>query len=555
MDASAKTIGKILNGDDQYFVPPYQRPYKWDIDDAEKLAQDIRENQQEDVQEYFIGSIICIKRGKGIYEVVDGQQRLITLTLMMQQMRCLVEDEDIRGDLKRRILPVTIYANNKVQRPALKVREAEHNFYFNHVLKGEDIPCQTATQQIFLDNRDKIGAYLSGVKQEDLAKMVGYLLHNVYVVHVEVDDLASSFRLFNVLNNRGMPLNDADLLKNALLQKVAGDDGLSEHVEQNWLQIEQIVGEQELGAFLSHHQISEKTNRDRVKKKIFPYYESRLDSGEFSGDAAKMSGMLLSSADCYGSIIGGHTNAEITTSFLSHFSKPEEWVPAFMAFLIKHGHEKFPEFAVLFEKVYMQMWLRKQPKSQREIPCYSAVAAINNDKPYAAILDDVRMCEDNEKFEEALDSSDFYDSSRPQIINLVKTVLQRVDQERHDGNVQKNTYKGKITVEHILPQKMTGEYWTKRFSKDEHKQWLHKLGNLTLISSGKNSAARNFGFDEKKAAYEMANKKCSFDITKQVCDLPEWNMQTMRERHETLKREIMELWRVDKKGNPPDALL
>lgn len=549
MKAMEMTIGSILTGDQQFVVPPYQRPYKWDVEAAEQLAQDIYDSHlSPSTMEYFIGSVICIKKN-GSYEIVDGQQRLITLTLLMEQMKAITNKDKIRHILQDRILQDNPFSeeNDTVPVPTLMVRAPERDFYLRRILMGEDIPCRTETERVFLKNQEKLGDFLRSKEQTDITRMAGYLLQKVYIVFVEVDNRASSFRLFNVLNSRGLPLNDADLLKSALLGQVANSGERSRIVERQWQAIEDIAEEQgeELDNFLALHQISEKKDRDRVKGKNFEYYDGRLNGGDFGGDATKMSDMLLSSAECYGDILGGQTNAKGVTAFLSSFAGHGEWMPAFMAFFnSKQDRNNFPEFASLFEKVYMQAWLIGMTKSQREAACYYAVEAINNGQPYEKILEAVRARAENQEFEKSLDAKYFYDGSRPRIINLVKSVLLRVDRARHDDITDPNPDLRKITVEHILPQTMTAPYWTDRFTPAQHEEWRHKLGNLTLLSGRKNSAARNHGFDKKKDAYEQANKKTPFDITKEVCGLSEWNMDKLQERHENLKREIKDLWLV-----------
>jgi len=77
----------------------------------------------------------------------------------------------------------------------------------------------------------------------------------------------------------------------------------------------------------------------------------------------------------------------------------------------------------------------------------------------------------------------------------------------------------RITIEHILPQKANNIYWEERFNPKDHAKWLHKLGNLTLISGSKNSEAQNTDFLKKKKIYEKLNNKTSFDITKDLCNI------------------------------------
>ena len=548
MKADVKTIGKVLTGDEKFFIPSYQRPYCWEPDDAEALVEDVWNSCKSGEKEYFIGSVICISREDG-YEVVDGQQRLVTLTLIMAIMGRLEDkcDEMIRTDMKSRIFRIDPYARHRAPSPTLTVRADEHPFYLEQVLQGKNKQPATGPQKVFVANQKKIREFLEEKSEEDLKKFAGYLLKNVLVVSAEADNRASSFRLFNVLNNRGMPLNDADLIKNLLLEKVAADTAASAQVESNWGDIENCVGVEDMDKFLSIHQISEKADRDRAKKQNFPYYESML-SGRFGGAAADMSRMLLRSAENYQKILDGNIddgNAQKSTIFLGQLSQKRlnEWMPAFLAFHNRgNWDDRFPEFARLFERVYMQAWWMNLPPSQRDAACYRALESINKGESFDMVAAHVRKLANNAEFEKALDE-DFYDGTRKQIINLVKSVLLRLDREEYDESVEM-TYSKKISIEHILPQDGSGAYWRERFSKDEHAHWLHKLGNLTIVSVRKNSAARNLGFDKKKEAYQKS-RQCPFGITNRLCDLPDWTPAAIEKRHEKLKALAKDLWLVE----------
>lgn len=69
--------------------------------------------------------------------------------------------------------------------------------------------------------------------------------------------------------------------------------------------------------------------------------------------------------------------------------------------------------------------------------------------------------------------------------------------EMQDASVSK-TYNGRITIEHILPQKISNQYWKSEFSEEQHEFWVHRIGNLTLISGHKNSEAQNSDFQKRK---------------------------------------------------------
>lgn len=115
--------------------------------------------------------------------------------------------------------------------------------------------------------------------------------------------------------------------------------------------------------------------------------------------------------------------------------------------------------------------------------------------------------------------------------------------EQQDESVIK-TYTGRITIEHILPQALVNEYWINRFEPHEHVYWLHKIGNLTLISGTKNSEAQHSDFIKKKSIYEKLNSKSSFDLTKDVCKSAEWGLSELKIRHENMKSQLKQLWLV-----------
>lgn len=553
-EANSIAITDVLTGNKKYSIPPYQRPYRWDAEDAEQLARDIYDSFKSSASGspvYFIGSIICVRTKDREFEVVDGQQRLITLTLVVLQLADLIEEPQAKMLLKGMIAQVDALAETAKDVPSLRVREPEHQFYWDCIVGNAAAPQKpTRNQRVFLRNRKKIADFFSDLQltQADIKRFAAYLRDKVFVVFVQAGDRASSFRLFNVLNNRGMSLNDADLLKNELLSKVGDDKPHSEKVEKNWLRIEELIGDEKLNVngFLSLHQISEKKDRDRVKRQNFDYFADRLQK-DFSDDAAEMSEMLCRSAEQHDTVLSGTLGAPRTVAFLASLSLDGEWMPAFLAFLNKgvYSREQFSAFAELLEKVYMHALLGGLSKSKREAACYHAVEAINREAPFEEVMKCLRGLSDNERFKDALDKSEFYDDSRPSVINLVKSVLLRINEERHDDVViLEYPDRKKITVEHILPQNMSNPYWCDRFTPELHQEWLHKLGNLTLITRSKNSSARNLSFDKKKEAYEKYDKKSSFDITNELCGLPEWDLAALQRRHEQLKGALMDLWLV-----------
>lgn len=550
MEAKECKVQDILTENKKFIIPSYQRPYSWTVDNAEQLIDDIYKSSQSEENEYFIGSMICINKGQNQYEVVDGQQRLTTLSIIVSELKKIIPIQGIKDDLQKRVLPIDVYSD-ETDEPRLIVRKKEYDLYKYYILQvSKDYKPEkpSDTELVFISNAETIRDYLLRLSVDELKLLAKYILQNVYIVFVQTDDFASSFRLFNVLNSRGLPLSNADLLKNALFESASTHNKKSEQIESAWSQIEDMVGVRRLDKFLTLHKLSEKKDRDRVLQKGFEAFIENLQQ-QFDGDAIAMSLMLVNSAKNYTKILENdfeHPSIRRKIASLSNLGV-DEWIPPVMAFMNRMARtedfnlDDFSQFITAFEKVYMHGWLKKQIKSQREMVCYSALVAINNDMPFDSVINQINQHADNSGFIAALDE-DLYEP-RPNQVNLIKAILLRLDMEQQDESVIK-TYTGRITIEHILPQALVNEYWINRFQPQEHVYWLHKIGNLTLISGSKNSEAQHYDFIKKKSIYEKLNSKSSFDLTKDVCNSSEWGLAELKMRHEKMKTQLKKLWLV-----------
>jgi uncharacterized protein with ParB-like and HNH nuclease domain len=552
MEAKESKIIDILTENKKYIVPSYQRPYSWDKSNTEQLIDDIYNSFCQENEEYFIGTLICIHKGNYTYEIVDGQQRLTTLSLIFAKMKDLIsENKRAKENLQKRVLPIDDFSDQP-QEPRLKVRSKEYDIYYHYILQGSSdfLPeSPTFTQRLFIDNFNVIQEYLLAKADDEviLCNLAKYILEHVYVVFVQTDNFTSSFRLFNVLNTRGMPLAASDLIKNSLFELADNSGENYKKVEEYWEKIENTIGIENLDKFLMINKLSQKKDRDRAVKNLVDEYTELLKTS-YSDKAINFTVDLLKSAGNYQKIRDLEFEDMALFKIFSSLSRlSDEWLPPILAFMNRMDKDTninkkhFKEFVQVFEKCYMHGWFKKQVRSKREMVCYSALVAINTGKSIPEILNIIKDNADNEGFLLSLDD-DVYEPS-PNRINFIKAVLLRIDQEVQDDSVYK-IYNGRITIEHILPQRNLNEYWRERFTDKQHGEWLHKLGNLTLISGTKNSEAQNSSFDKKKEIYGKNNKKVSFDITKDVCDYLEWNLASLTRRHQVLVNIVKKIWMV-----------
>ncbi|MFQ7566500.1 MAG: HNH endonuclease family protein, partial [Clostridium perfringens] len=138
-------------------------------------------------------------------------------------------------------------------------------------------------------------------------------------------------------------------------------------------------------------------------------------------------------------------------------------------------------------------------------------------------------------FENALNDIDFYSKGR---MMIPKYIFVRLDMEKRANEVL--DYSDKIMIEHVLPRNAKEAYWKDNFSADQRRNWANKFGNLVIITGAKNTRANNKPFAEKVEQY--LSKKSDFAITKEVLELSDWNMDSLKDRHESLVNRALELW-------------
>ena len=343
MKAEESKIIDILTETKRYIIPSYQRPYSWNDDHVIKFIEDIHESFIDERSEYFIGSLICIDKGKEEYEVVDGQQRLTTLTLLLRAIENLLQDQDqvyFKTLLQGRFLLRD--KHGKATGPRIKIRKKETDLYENYILQGNksflpEEKKRTYTENLFINNSDLLSDYLiENLSEKELPDLSTYIVENIYVVFVKTENFASSYRLFNVLNTRGLSLSQADLLKNNIFEILEEKPNIQEKVESYWNEIENIISIENMDKFLIIHEISQKTTRNKAVPvhKLAETLHDRIKNS-YDNDAEKFILELKKSAENYQKIKEADFTPKLNKLFRCLLQMLHEWIPPVLAFLNK----------------------------------------------------------------------------------------------------------------------------------------------------------------------------------------------------------------------------
>lgn len=541
MKAEERTISKILTEQICYEIPPYQRPYSWGQENVQELLDDLWEAYTGNDNEYFIGSLITIEREKDrLYDVVDGQQRLTTLNLIFARLRDKITDAAAREELGKRILPRNVLTG-EAETPRLVLRKKDQVFFRQYILESRPLPKMTRTemekpQRSLLENSETIDAFLNDKSQDQLKLFANYILTKVYVVFVNTDSMKSAYRLFNVLNARGLPLSNADLIKNTLFSLLDDQGNRSKELEERWIELEETLGIERLDSFLGHHRTALKATKARGS--LYEEFESIIKKSGL--DPFTFLESLITSSQNYIRIEDSDfpDAASIRSLRSLHRVDYDEWIPPLLAFLNQPVTDMSEsEFISLLEKITMQNWVRRLGRTARLTVYYQLINAIRDSKNAAEIRKIFQSNAKNDEFLSLL-GGDLYHQP------FASAVLLRLEEAMQDDSVTK-TYNGRLTIEHVLPQALKDEYWKNRFTEDEHKFWLHRVGNLTLLSGSKNYKAQYFGFDRKKKIYTERNKKVSFDLTKEVCLEDDWTPTIIENRHQRLLKLAQATWSIN----------
>lgn len=540
MEAAERTLGQVLTDQIRYEIPPYQRPYSWEAGNVEQLLDDVWEAFQAKDEEYFIGSLITIEKKRAErYEVVDGQQRLTTLNLIFARLRDAL-DEPARSALGAVVLPKNVLTGEE-EAPRLTLRAKDQPFFRRHVLaaiplteaiRREIAKDQDAPKRRLIENLEVIDAFLAGKNQQALRLFANFLLKSVYVVFVTTTSLQSAHRLFNVLNARGVPLSNADLIKNMLFGKLTGSVDRSAELDERWLELEETIGIERMDQFLGHHRtaVTAAKARKTLQEEYHPLIAASSSPFEFLD-------VVTTSARNYVRIQQNEFDGATARRSLRslHRVEFEEWVPPLLAFLnapvpaMQEG-----EFIALLEKITYQNWVRRLAFTARLTVYFQLISALRTGAPAEQVQAIFQQNGRDDEFRTLLDGEVY---GKP----FAQALLLRIEEADQDESVTKD-YGGKITIEHVLPQALKDAYWRERFSDDAHRQFVHRLGNLALLAGTKNYRSQYFAFDRKKAIYKERNNKVSFDTTKRILDEPEWGADAIATRQQAMMESALRLW-------------
>jgi hypothetical protein len=580
-----------------YAIPRYQREYTWSTAQWESLFDDVEENDPG----YFLGSIICINQSTDSLavqklEVVDGQQRLTTLSLLFAALYHAMKahesnlDEDQRGELLNLKRKLVLKKGDDQLRVIPQIQNNNQNDYRAvlsdiGVIGQVDTPAYAGNRKIYRAYR-----YFQGRIQDVLAdqtnpveSIMAFLekVSQACVVKIEVASHADAYTLFESLNNRGMPLTAIDLIKNKLLARLeTTDSGKVDHYFDVWNKLLGYLGDdysiQE--RFFRHYYnafkdpLNEPFRKTEDKKKdplgpvatrsnLIQIYEKLINQ-----DAKHHLQSIRAAGQLYALMLSRNTD-EVWASLDKPLKDLDriQGAPSYLLMLyllvrresLSINVDHLGEIARLLVCFFVRRNLTDTPPTRDLTRLFmdiiEKVAASSGDSIVKTIREELLgVSATDEVFRKKLEGAIYEENAGVTRFVLCALAEQSMTKETW---VDLWKYEGKLfvwTIEHIFPQgdNIPASWMTMIAGGDEKKAksiqetHVHKLGNLTI--SGFNSALGNKSFkdkrDRKDAQGRSVGYKNGLELNADLAEADSWSVGKIEARSDVLVGQVMAMF-------------
>lgn len=577
-------ISKIFDIDTRikYIVPKYQREYIWGKEQWENLFNDLSDSDEE----HFIGSIICVNKGtdalKPILEIIDGQQRLTTISILYAAIydRFLKESRDDeyfiteKNNLKRRL--IQSHCEDELK---LELSYQNNNFEDYRFILTEIGLHKVTNKPHNWGNRRICKAYryfkenLSDLDYDQIIKVL-YRVNSALLVKIEVDNHSDAFTLFETLNNRGIPLYAIDLIKNNILSELEKKNIKSiDDAFDGWKKlvdnlpdypIQERFLRQYYNAFKYDEKIKIEGAHRATRGNLIKIYERLIyQDPEFIFDE------LVEKSKVYNLFVepeDGESDGEYYRGLtdLLHIGAAPSYT--FLLYLFAE-HENNPKLIGDSINFLVKYFVRR---NLTDFPSTRDLDAI-----FIGLVDECERNRDNltssfvinyltypgrfadlNTFKEKLEG-DIYEDN----VAATRFILCKIEEEHQTKEIHTNLWaRGKNkkfvwTIEHIFPEgKNIPGKWVdmvangdKNEANELQMRWVHKLGNLTM--TGYNPNLSNLSFEEKRDRKNNRGVYIGYRnglyLNDELASKNSWTTEDIKSRTDKLVMKALELFGID----------
>ena len=551
-------ISQIFSSAFDFHIPSYQRPYAWGTEESSTLFEDLygfyKSEQSE--ENYFLGSTVLIKEeDRPKADVIDGQQRLTTLTILLSVLTTHFSQAEILSDYKSYLREPGRPSQGLAASPRLHLREKDQPFFEKYIqefrlqelLALDKASLATESQKHILENAEIFEKKIHDkeMTEEELLKFGSFILMRCFLVVVSTPTQKSAYRVFSVMNNRGLDLLPIDIIKADVIGKI--DEGQQDGYTQKWEELEIDATRNGFNDVISHMRMifikakAKKTVLEEFNEFILPRFnpDDLIDNYLTPYTEAYC---ILKKKDYVAT-----RNAEQVNNYLYWLNKIDnaDWMPLAIQFLtFCNKDEDYTKwFFARLERLASCMLIMSKDVNYR-IRRYSQVLKEMEDNSNHSLsnpLLSIELTQEEKDNVKAILNGDIY----LMLSRRRNYIILRLDSMLSDGAARYNP--SIFTIEHVLPQTVKeNSEWAEWWPDEEQRiQWQHKLGNLVPLARKTNSAARNFDFNEKKDKYfKSPNGVSSYSLTTEVLNTSTWLPTDVEQRQQHLLDVFISHWKL-----------
>ena len=557
LDTKTLNFNEFIGNGKIYKVPPFQRDYSWEEEYWEDLWNDMNFAYKKKVIHYM-GTIVLQDSGNKEFLIIDGQQRLATLSIfvlaVIKNLQNLV-NKDINSKTNKERIEV-IYRDFLGNKDAVSLKESsklflnENNdkFYQHYLLQFREpnvyrrlSDSQKLLWDCFKYFEKKLEESFKNKNGEEITNfLTKYVAENLMFIQIVVKNEINAYTVFETLNSRGVELTTTDLLKNFLFSFVAESDVDLDRVKDQWKNIIDVAGLKEFPDFLRYFLNSK--YKLVSKRELFKKTKNLIKDRE---GVFNLLDDLEKSAELY--VAFGNPNDD----FWNDKKKERKYISELKLFKVKQPKSILLSAYKKFSRQEFEKLLRVcsvisfrynnmgglNPKVM-EIEYNKVAIKISNDEIKTAkeVFESVKnsLYVSDENFENMFSTKVISTNANKKLVRYILLGI-----ENKLSNVSLNYEDDSSTIEHILPENPSLE-WEEYFNQEDQEKYIYRLGNYTLLKDSDNRNATNDLFKCKRDIYLSSEYKISNEIKNE-----EWTQDVLRSRQKKMAKIACSVWRLD----------
>lgn len=572
IEVNKLTVLELLKSGQErpFLIPEYQRPYSWSDDEIITLFDDLWEfsidhTQPRGAKNYFLGCIVSYKEDDTnvpkVRQVIDGQQRITSLFLLLRAIFKKLENEENKT-------PEVVNFIGKIKSALWKEDEMTGEVDRTQILLSSDVVSDSGNELLrsilesgntvsgatdnYSKNYNKFTELFTKKSEESsfqLYHFINALLNYTILLPIDADDQETALTIFNTLNNRGLPLSDADIFKSHIY-KGLDSEGKKTFI-QKWKKLESDAAkaEETIQSLFYYHmfylrakEMDEKTTTPGVRKYFLEKNKNRL--------TVDVIDELAESLHLWEVINGRESiesepwsqNFEIRKILdcLSSYTN-EYWKYPVSIFYMRHKDEE--DFEAIFLKFLRKLYVMLLTRFL-ERPTVSAVKGdvlkldaqiINTCHPtFKAGFDEVKLDDEKSISVEKARTDNLIIKPHPKIERMILKLL------AYDIEDQSELLPKYWEIEHIFPQTWDNKYFT--FDVEEANEKLEHIGNKLPLEKKLNISASNNYFPKKKEKYSKSNIAICKNLSQS--SLLEWDLENIARNDDRICSRVKEIFQT-----------